>query len=65
MEFKDIEKIDELYLQGLEDGIRKFAWWSNGKQYVGTCGTTLKEALEEARKEYLKKQQDHPEKYYS
>ena len=28
-------------------GIRRYAWWRDGEQYVGTTGTTLKQALEE------------------
>ncbi len=36
----------EAYEQGLEDGLRCFAWWKDGVEYVGTCGTTLKQALE-------------------
>lgn len=30
---------------GVEEGIRRYAWWKDGVQYVGTCGTTLKDAL--------------------
>jgi hypothetical protein len=32
---------------GIEDALRKYAWWKNGVQYVGSCGTTLEEALAE------------------
>jgi hypothetical protein len=32
-------------LIGIADGLSLFAWWKDGIQYVGTCGTTLKEAL--------------------
>jgi len=32
------------YKQGLFDGVRRFAWWKNGTQYVGTGGNTLSEA---------------------
>ena len=39
------------YGQGLITGIRRFAWWKDGVQYVGSCGKTLKEALAEAAKE--------------
>ena len=35
------------YQKGLEEGLRMFAWWKDGVQYVGTCGTTLAEALKE------------------
>lgn len=34
------------YLHGLKDGITRYAWWKNGVQFVGTTGTTLKQALE-------------------
>lgn len=34
------------YRQGFEDGLRAFAWWKDGVQYVGTCGTTLTRAIE-------------------
>ena len=32
-------------LEGKKEGLRVFAWWKDGTQYVGSCGTTLKEAL--------------------
>lgn len=32
---------------GMKEGITLFAWWKDGEQYVGTCGTTLKQALSE------------------
>ena len=38
------------YWNGVRDGIRRFAWWKDGAQQVGTCGTTLKKALEEIDK---------------
>lgn len=41
------------YMQGLEDGIRRFAWWKDGIQYVGSCGTKLNEALVKAFKEII------------
>ena len=31
--------------QGIRAGIRLWAWWKDGVQYVGTCGTPLDEAL--------------------
>jgi hypothetical protein len=40
------EKI-KAYHQGFRDGLREFAWWNNGFQYVGTCGKTLKDAIAE------------------
>jgi hypothetical protein len=39
------------YIRGLKAGIRLYAWWKDGLQYVGTCGTTLKHALETIDKE--------------
>jgi len=35
------------YWDGVRDGLRRFAWWKDGTEYVGTCGTTLKEAVEQ------------------
>lgn len=37
------------YIRGKEDGIRLYAWWKDGIQYVGTTGWTLKEALEDSK----------------
>ncbi len=34
---------------GIETGIRRYAWWKDGVQYVGSCGTTLEKALQEHR----------------
>ena len=39
------------YYNGLVDGVCRFAHWKDGVQYVGTCGKTLKEALEEIKTE--------------
>lgn len=36
---------------GLKEGVRRFAWWKDGIEYVGTTGKTLKQALEEIEKE--------------
>lgn len=36
-------------LAGLEEGIRLYAWWKNGVQYVGTSDKKLNEALEDLR----------------
>lgn len=38
------------YIDGFIAGMRAFAWWKDGVQYVGTCGTTLKEVIAEADK---------------
>lgn len=34
------------YYQGLRDGLKRFAWWRDGTQYVGTTGRTLQDAIE-------------------
>ena len=31
--------------EGRKEGLCEYAWWKDGVQYVGTCGTTLEEAL--------------------
>jgi hypothetical protein len=35
------------FIDGMKEGITLYAWWKDGVQYVGTTGTTLKDALEE------------------
>ena len=39
------------YKEGYIKGLSAYAWWKDGVQYVGTCGQTLKKAIEEALKE--------------
>ena len=46
------QKLDTLgyydgYYEGMRRGVTLYAWWNDGVQYVGTCGTTLKKAIEE------------------
>lgn len=36
------------YFDGFLDGLREFAWWKDGVQYVGTNKKTLKEVSESA-----------------
>ncbi len=40
----------QAFQSGFEQGLRAFAWWKDGVQYVGTCGATLEQALKECRK---------------
>ena len=40
-------EIRTAYIKGLKDGIKKYAWWKDGTQYVGTCGTRLSDALKD------------------
>jgi len=39
------------YYDGLREGIRMYAWWKEGIQYVGTTGRTLQRALKEIDEE--------------
>jgi hypothetical protein len=34
------------FYNGMREGVREYAHWRDGEQYVGTCGTTLAQALE-------------------
>lgn len=42
--------MSESYRRGFEDGLTAYAHWRDGRQEVGTTGTTLKKALEEIEK---------------
>lgn len=35
------------YLRGYRAGLAAYAWWKDGVQYVGTTGTTLRQAQDE------------------
>ena len=54
---KDLDKIEDtatrraIRSEALIDGVTRYAWWNDGAQTVGTCGTTLKKAIEDIRKE--------------
>ena len=47
---KDKGRINE-YFDGIVEGVRMYAWWKDGEQFVGTCGKTLKKAIEEIEAE--------------
>lgn len=34
------------FFDGVREGVRRYAWWKDGVQQVGTCGTTLEKALQ-------------------
>ena len=34
------------YRCGFEHGLRAFAWWKDGQEYLGTSATPLQEAIE-------------------
>jgi len=36
-----------LYREAYKHGLTAYAWWKDGVQYVGSCGTTLKDAMKE------------------
>ena len=45
--FKQLQaEVEQQYRKGYENGLRAYAWWKDGVQYVGTCGITLKQALQ-------------------
>ena len=50
------EQRDEIYRKGWKDGVTLFAWWAEGEQQVGTCGTTLKKALTEIMPKHFPKE---------
>lgn len=35
----------EAYNEGYNQALRDFAWWKDGEQYVGNCGTKLADVL--------------------
>lgn len=41
------------YIEGVITGLEAYAWWKDGTQYVGTCGTTLKDAIQKAKESKL------------
>jgi hypothetical protein len=42
--------LQDAYKQGFIDGLKCFAWWKDGAEYLGTTGTILKEAISEVEK---------------
>ena len=38
------------FYEGMKEGVKLYAWWKDGVQYVGTTGRTLVEALSEVDK---------------
>ena len=45
---RTIAGLREAYKDGVVEGLQQYAWWADGVQYVGTCGTTLKQAIDAA-----------------
>jgi len=52
-ELRDLEHnaYDAGYEAGFLAGLKEYAWWKDGEEQVGSCGTTLKEAIERYKKE--------------
>ena len=48
---KKIGDVTAAFEQGFIEGLREYAWWKDGVQYVGTCGTTLTQAIERAKRQ--------------
>ena len=44
-------KITNVYKAGILDGLRRYAWWKDGEEQVGTCGTSLKSAIKDVDEE--------------
>lgn len=44
-------RIRDVMLKAYVSGLREFAWWKDGVEYVGTCGMTLKEAVRRAHED--------------
>jgi len=42
-QLKQLRKLE--IIKAYNDGVREFAWWKDGVQYVGVCGRLLKDAL--------------------
>ena len=40
------------YETGFVNGLCAYAWWKDGRQYVGTMGTSLNEAIEKFLREF-------------
>lgn len=41
-EWPGVSDEDKAYIAGMS----AYAWWKDGEQYVGTCGTTLRTAID-------------------
>lgn len=37
----------EIFKEGIKYGFFLYAWWKDGIQYVGSCGTKYKDAVKE------------------
>ena len=44
--------LQQVWLNGYLAGLAAYAWWKDGEQFVGSCGATLKHAINTAQREY-------------
>ncbi len=42
----DLKGKSKEFIEGYVAGLKAFAWWKDGEQFVGTSGLSLKEAVE-------------------
>lgn len=42
-----------VYYRGLREGVRRFAWWREGEQQVGSTGKRLADALADIDREEM------------
>jgi hypothetical protein len=42
-----VDALNRQRREGIIEGLTRFAWWKDGCQYVGTCGTTLAQAIDD------------------
>ena len=43
--------VKDAWKEGCKSALEHYAWWRDGVEYVGTCGTTLKQALDDLEEE--------------
>jgi len=41
----------EAFAMGVIEGMKRYAWWKDGVEYVGNCGKTLRDAIAEVERE--------------
>ena len=46
------EAIHTTKLDGIIEGLRMYAWWKDGVEYVGTCGRTLRQAIKDIKRKH-------------
>jgi hypothetical protein len=46
-----VDELNRQFREGVIAGMRRFAWWADGEEFVGTCGTRLKDAVAEVERD--------------